>query len=580
MLNIIAPQTEVHLLANTGINDYSNQIDFMNDGEQITWFKQHIIYSRTDYRFLRKESAIDININVELLYNVDYIMYRNNNFNGRMIYCFITQIEYINDMTTRIYVEVDAWQTFQFDISFHKSFIVRQHEDEFRQNIVTPARVLFNNLYPEGLDYGSDYITTHTETHFWSGFQILISSSADLTLEYGDTENPQLHSSTGGVIDGVPSALDYYVVSDGSVLSSLLSEISSAPWIGQCLQSLTIVPSELGANGTPVTTPGGVTLRKLQNGFHSANNASTMSILNPLQYFGTFEHDKLYAYPYSFIEMSAWNGQTFIIRPEALPYTNTPKLEIARVNFVGASPRLAYFVKDYNGDTDNGFEIGGLDLGGGESLLAGVMYGNFPQFPVMIDNYLLYQANNANSFELSRNIANYNKKEGVVLGGIETGANVISSLLSGNVGGAVNSLWKGGKSIYQSQKNNEIELRKLAAKIQDTEITPPTLSGTSGGDAFNIANGIGGFTLKWKTIRPQYRDRLTEYFTRYGYVTNKIDIPEYTGNKNFNYIQTSDVVITGDIPVEYIDIIKGMFNTGVTMWHNKDIGNYTTNPRG
>lgn len=578
-MEIIKPDTTVYFLANTGIENYSNEIDFNNDGEQRDWFMSKVSFMRNDYRFLRKESAIDVNLNVETLYNIDYVMYRNNNFNGRMIYCFVTNIEYIADETTRVYVEVDAWQTFQFDISFGKSFIVRQHENEFRNNVVSSHNVLFENLWPEGLDYGNDYITVHTMTHFWSGFQILIASSVDLELNYGDIENPQLHTSKGGVIDGVPSALDYYIVESGSKLQSLLNEISDKPWVGQCLQSLTIVPNELGAMGTPVTTPGGVSIKKIPDGFKSPANPNSSSLTKVLNYFGEFEHDKLYSYPYSFIELSSWNGQNFIIRPEALPMTPSPQLNIARVNFVGTNPRLSYFVRDYNGDYDNGFEINGYDLGSGEVLSAGVTYGNFPQFPIMIDNYLLYQANNANSFELSRNIANYNKKEGMVVGGIETGANILSNILSGNLGGIVSSAWSGGKSIYQSQKNNEIELRKLSAKIQDTEITPPSFAGTSGGDAFNISNGIGGYTLKWKTIRPQYRERLSEYFTRYGYVTNKIDYPVYTGNKNFNYIQTSDIVIKGNIPTNYIDIIRGMFNNGVTMWHNKTIGDYDDNPR-
>lgn len=53
------------------------------------------------------------------------------------------------------------------------------------------------------------------------------------------------------------------------------------------------------------------------------------------------------------------------------------------------------------------------------------------------------------------------------------------------------------------------------AKIQDVEITPPTLAGQTGGDGFNIANGFGGITLKWKTINPRMIERLNSFFERY-----------------------------------------------------------------
>ena len=115
------------------------------------------------------------------------------------------------------------------------------------------------------------------------------------------------------------------------------------------------------------------------------------------------------------------------------------------------------------------------------------------------------------------------------------------------------------------------------AKIQDAEIAPPTLAGQTGGDAFNIANGINGVTLKWKTIRPEYAERLEEYFTRYGYVQNKIETVSLTGNQNFNYIQTTGCILAGNIPKDDIEILKNMFDNGTTIWHT-EIGKYNDNP--
>lgn len=106
--------------------------------------------------------------------------------------------------------------------------------------------------------------------------------------------------------------------------------------------------------------------------------------------------------------MTAYNGNQFIIKPEAV--NELSKLELGLVNYVGASPRLTYYLKYYNDFGDNGHEYDGRPEYG-EFLDAGLSIANFPQLPVTVDNYLLYMANNANSFALSNSINSYNKKK-------------------------------------------------------------------------------------------------------------------------------------------------------------------------
>lgn len=572
---VIEPQTSLFLLSNTRLKGYKNQLDFENRTTQSNYFMGKRSRQFEEFRYIRRDSVLAIPENIETLYSCDYVMYKNANFGGRWIYAFINRKEYVNDSTTNLYIETDVFQTWQFDIQYFKSFINQCHEPQWNNGEPT-----FNNLFPESMEYGRDYVVKHTEVVSWNKFYALISSSADLTANYGDEETPILRASKGGTFDKLPSVLDYYVVDIEAIrtdpLNTILEEFSSAPWVTQCIQSITVVPTEAIGNNFPIVeTHGGHRIGKLQDGYESAN-FSLRSIEDWWQKFGSFTNTKLYTYPYSFIEMTCYNGTQFIIKPEAL--NDTEKIEFALMNYIGANPRISYFVKNYNDSGDNGYDYDGRDNGYGEFLEAGITLGNFPQLPVAIDNYLLYQANNANSFSLSNSINNYNKKEAVAFAGIEGTMGMASSALSGNIGGVLSSAYSASKSAYMGVKNSEIAIRQQLAKIQDAELIPPTISGQTGGDAFNIANGVVGFTLKWKTIRPEFAKKLDDYFTRYGYTQNKMAVPSLTGNMNFNYIKTTGIQLGGNIPLEDIQVLEAMFDNGTTIWHNGIIGNYTNNP--
>lgn len=59
-----------------------------------------------------------------------------------------------------------------------------------------------------------------------------------------------------------------------------------------------------------------------------------------------------------------------------------------------------------------------------------------------------------------------------------------------------------------------------------------------------------------------------------GYKVNKLEIPNLRTRLYWNYIETSDINITGNIPQEHLQKIKNIFDTGITLWHDDNVGNY------
>lgn len=579
----IQPDSQIWFLSGTGIENYENQIDFRNTGVRRQFMQEHLLFTVNNYRYVRKNQTILINRNVEQCYNIDYCYYKNRNFGDREIFCFVTDVNYVNDETTEISIEVDAWTTFQFDITFKKCFIMNQHEQEFASNNYDDhsGALIGNNLYPENLEFGGNYVNVHTETYHWREYYYLVCSAVELNGNFGTKNNPNMDSSTGGFYENMPSALKFYLFKEDSQFTGFTYQMSNYPWIAQNIYYITMIPKEFlpdtAMQKVDMIFPSGqiVSFYKVTDHYTSPES-TVLKVEGVIEKFGLKqEHFKLYQYPYSYIEMTGYNGQQFIIKPELLNDKNI--LELHCISLIGSTPRFCVYPKFYANSNDNGFKLSDKNYAQGEFINSGIIFGNLPQIPVLVDSSILYQAQNANSFALNNAIANYNKKEARFFAPIETGMGVVSNALKGNIGGVISSLYGGAKKVYETDKQSEISIRKQMAKIQDAEITPPTLAGQTGGDGFNIANGFGGVTLKWKTIHPRMIDRLNSFFERYGYVSNRFEIPKLRTCERFNYIKTQGCIIEGNIPKSFAEIIQDMFDKGVTLWHDGNIGDYTTN---
>lgn len=81
-------------------------------------------------------------------------------------------------------------------------------------------------------------------------------------------------------------------------------------------------------------------------------------------------------------------------------------------------------------------------------------------------------------------------------------------------------------------------------------------------------------------VKTEYMKIIDDYFTRFGYAVKKLENPNLTGRKYWNYVEigTTEEIGYGEVPSKYMDIINNACRTGVTIWHNHDnVGNYNLN---
>lgn len=113
----------------------------------------------------------------------------------------------------------------------------------------------------------------------------------------------------------------------------------------------------------------------------------------------------------------------------------------------------------------------------------------------------------------------------------------------------------------------------INAQVQQTQTTPPTTSGALGGDSFNLANGIIGVCVKFRRLSDAALYAIGEYWLRYGYYVQRFLTmpPTLMVMSNFTYWKVHELYLrSSTCPEEYRLTIKGIFESGVTVWSDPD----------
>ena len=171
-----------------------------------------------------------------------------------------------------------------------------------------------------------------------------------------------------------------------------------------------------------------------------------------------------------------------------------------------------------------------------------LVIGNFPQCSWNVDTYKAWLARGA-----SREI----------LGSFSQGATLFAI---------------GGKSA--GVMGLATSVAGVLTSIYEHAIAPPQANGNTGSST-QVALKIKDFMFMRKRIKPEFARIIDDYFTKYGYATHKVKVPNISSRPHWNYVQTIDCTIVGSAPSDDIVKIESLFNRGITFWKNGDeVGKY------
>ena len=152
----------------------------------------------------------------------------------------------------------------------------------------------------------------------------------------------------------------------------------------------------------------------------------------------------------------------------------------------------------------------------------------------------------------------------------QNSVNVATSLASAGLstlGGAV-GMATGNLNSAFSIANGMISIANILGEVHKASLVPPQAEGNINCGDIITSMSKNNFYFYKMSIKSQMARVIDDFFTMFGYKTNRLKVPNVTGRRYWNYVKTIDSIITGDVPQEDLQEIKNMFDDDITLWHN------------
>lgn len=582
-------------------SDYKHVRYFSSKSEQDSYFNSRtVIKSFDSAKVVRTANQFSmlLTLTPAQANKVSYLKFTNGNLDNKIYYCFVKGISYEADDRCRLFVEIDFYQTFLFDVSFKNSYIERQHGN------VT--------LIEDNLALGQELITYNiSETFPYKDYVFIVIVA-----------NENLLGATGGgwkitSYAGAPSALYHYVVpikiggnsNDASMVYTdtgvpffnwfeLFSTMQDT-WANKIVSAYITKYCGLNfiVNGLNITYPDPDKVK-----FFGTENNTGKVLRGMFQVENVKEYDtttfslskaglpsgfnpKLGQYPYNKVVISTVNGQQLELKPQ---FIDGDSINIRMYGSLGISNKVAFSVENY--------ALNGVS--GSDQKLNCILIDDTPQLlPIIVDQYAAYVQGNANSLMASRRasandwqtslkVAERTADTNVATTGINGLGNTAGGLLSGNPFSALNNATQAMTSTASSMlqgatqmlnagdigKNNfENLVNNQQAMLSDLLAVPPNTKSMGGNSFFEFGNFAYPLRATWKTVNNDDGARLTNYFNTFGYKVNRYTSINFDSRSTYNYVKTIDCVVTGNLNQSILDVFKRIFNNGVFLHHTNDI---------
>lgn len=248
----------------------NNQPYFASIGAQEAWMLATTIRADVQYAPITTAKPVRVSGDVEKLNNATMLTFVNGNFSQKRWYCNIVRKDYISSNCTEVVLEVNAFQTFMFDMSITGAYVEREHQS----NDWNGASPSYNNLQPEPLT-PTNYVFAEEQVESFDAQTIGIAVSADPD---GNTVAGQM---SGNYYFGTQLA-----TGNASTINTIIrgyTDLGKA----QAIVAIFMIPQRIDAN-VPVNTT--YTVPPALNGYTPRNA-------------------KLLSYPYTFLVVSNQAGE-------------------------------------------------------------------------------------------------------------------------------------------------------------------------------------------------------------------------------------------------------------------------------
>lgn len=485
-------------------NDYRDVVRFADQAALNTYLEVNSgpVITMNDLTNIRWGEPIDIDIPMSVAQEFNYIKVTNPAFpvtgdKSKSYYYFIQHVQFIAGNNTRIFVQLDAWQTFAYTTVFGNCYVEKGHVAIANTNALNNYGRDYLTI-PEGMDIGGEYQITDTlmrsigvagyyPSDGFNTYDLMLISTARLDdTTFGDVNNPKFDSARGSILEGIMSGAEIYFL-DRANFAVLMSALSTRPWISQAIISITAVP-EIDIYSVPVEdviiyadeTPINAR-RPIQSAAppnvkvkHTMKSDWRDTALNalPVRYRGL---KKLLTFPYMVLELTSQTGTPLMLKPES--WNDADAQVVETVSYSPSGARMMFYPYRYNASATSPevFYPNGPYMDGGENLDLATGIFNFPQLPLVNNGYLSYMASNRNAIAFQHSSADWSQQK-AIMGADQAQANTMKGV---QTSGEINRI--GNENAQAS-----------TALGNDTLIKHTIVGGVAGVVRGAASNGVGG----------------------------------------------------------------------------------------
>ncbi len=638
---IIAPNSNAKLLTGVPIDSsYNHTVWFDSAAEQKAFFDGHVksdvvtstgqtfTFSLTGLTNQRVErNYISVNIPYALLLDINYVMFQNTMYDAtKWFYGFVTNIEYVNTVTTNVYYEIDLIQTFLFDFRLQNVRVDRELVvDEGRRN---PTTNMFDmswgkytvkestpfkpNTQTDIIRYtllgdGSMGTATNRDDDFFIVFSYQSTRGTlapTYTIDVDESFNRYIRltvstkpasftyssasrtlTSSSFFVYNSSSALagdkinDNYLASDvNTIINKLMSNDIEA-----VITSIQLIPKYLFSN---LLTSGGVwnyeaiTIKnfdyQIPSHFKNKSNSNYYTPNNSI----------LYTSPYALINYSDFSQNEqkylpeFVNNVSDIPSRTTIRLQTT--SFIGQTPTILSYPVNYNIHSPNNYNY---------SFVFETEY----EIPWSENYYNRWYAQNGERINSMRSVNSLTNTVGYLNSFVNVFGSAARDITNAslNKGQGVGNLFTDASNFltditsqYASEYASE---QAILQEISVAENTIPNVKGSPSHVNALVPTTYYGLIFSYNTISGEECKIMDEYYSLYGYKLNVVKTPvlydatELDCRKCWNYFKTSQCRLTrtengANLNAADEEAIQAIFDRGITFWRNRDdvvIGDYS-----
>ena len=527
--------------------NYQNCLTY-SEQEMYNLCYQNRVNMATNFSFIDNESnSIRVPFTYQECLSSNYIAFQNPRYSNKWFFAFIDSVKYFSDGVSLINFTIDEFSTWFSYWTPANCFVLREHTND---------DTVGANTMPESLETG-EYIHAQSSVIYNVGDTYICVGVSEVVEEID--LNP-FNSQYNGIYSGIK-----YLLCETPLAASNLIRGYDKKGKGDAVTTIFLIPKGLvGAVSFSTITIEGITTQIAIVPY--STQATLLNISSDITYPGAIEsyipvNNKLFTYPYCYFYLTNNAGQNVIYHYE---------------DFINNIAQFKTF-----GSITPGCSIKTIPLNykklpestSPNSVLSynyGIMGAKLPMCSWNTDSYtnwLTQNGVNVAGITLDKNEADLVAGIGsMLIGGTlmatGVGTTVGAGLLAGGAAGIFNSM----QSSYRH------------------DVVPEQSRGSISGGDVQYSLGWDVVQLFKMTIREEFARSIDNYFTRFGYKTNKLKLPNQTGRRYFNYVEIGKSEIIGyakantAVPAESMESINNIYRSGVTLWHDHSrIGNYADN---